>query len=330
MIEVHAFRDGSPVDEHLTLGDAERLIQDERWFVWIDVTDPQPDEIDALGAIFALHPLTIEDAHHRHQRPKVELFEGYAFVVAHPLALRSGDDGPELIDQELHAFVGRRFVGTLRYGQDPFELKAVEHRWLGQPEMLAAEGGGFATYVLLDEVVDDYLTIVEGFEDRADDIEDDVFGQPVTEQEGSELQERIFRLKREVVRLRRFAAPLRQSLDLIMEEPRIAGSKLLPYYRDVSEHVIRVTELADNIRDLLTSLLEVRVSQVANRMNDIMKKLSAWAGIILVPTLIAGVYGMNFTNMPELRWSIGYPAALSTMLVSGAILYLVFKRKGWL
>ena len=330
MIQVRAFRDGTPVADDLSLGDAERLIDEERCFVWIDVTDPRGDEVDALGAIFALHPLTIEDAHHRHQRPKVELFEGYAFVVVHPLAMRDGPDGGELVDQELHAFVGPRYIATIRYGTEPFSLKGVEHRWLGQPEMLAAEGGGFATYVLVDEVVDDYLSIIEAFEDRADDLEDDVFEEPVTEGEGSELQERIFRLKREVVRLRRFAAPLRQSLDMIQEEPKIAGSKLQPYYRDVSEHVLRVTELADNIRDLLTSLLEVRVSQVANRMNDIMKKLSAWAGIILVPTLIAGVYGMNFANMPELGWSVGYPAALGTMLLSSGILYVVFKRKGWL
>jgi magnesium transporter len=330
MIQVRAFRGGTPVADDLSLGDAERLLEEERCFVWIDVTDPRADEVDALGAIFSLHPLTIEDAHHRHQRPKVELFEGYAFVVVHPLLMRDGPDGGELVDQELHAFVGPRYIATIRYGAEPFSLKLVEHRWLGQPEMLAAEGGGFATYVLVDEVVDGYLSIVEAFEDRADDLEDDVFEEPVTEDEGSELQERIFRLKREVVRLRRFAAPLRQSLDMIQEEPKIAGSKLQPYYRDVSEHVLRVTELADNIRDLLTSLLEVRVSQVANRMNDIMKKLSAWAGIILVPTLIAGIYGMNFSNMPELGWSVGYPAALATMLLAGGILYVVFKRKGWL
>jgi magnesium transporter len=333
VIEVHAFRDGSAIEGHLTLGDAERLIADEGNFVWIDVPDPQPDEIDALGAIFALHPLTIEDAHHRHQRPKVELFEGYAFVVAHPLAIRDAPEGQalvdqELVDQEFHAFVGRRYIATLRYGADPFSMKVVEHRWLGQAEMLASEGGGFASYVLLDEVVDGYLSIIEAFEDRADDLEDDVFGEP--ESEGSDLQQRIFRLKREVVRLRRFAAPLRQSLDLIQEEPRLAGTKLQPYYRDVSEHVIRVTELADNIRDLLTSLLEVRVSQVANRLNEITKKISAWAGIILVPTLIAGIYGMNFEHMPELGWRLGYPGAIGAMLLSGVILYTVFKRRGWL
>jgi magnesium transporter len=330
MIEVRAFRDGTQMDRHLTLADTEELLQDEHVFVWIDAPAPQAEEIDALGAVFELHPLTIEDAHHLHQRPKVELFEGYAFVVLHPLAMRNGADGWGLVDQELHAFVGRRYIATLRYGSEPFSLPAVMHRWTGQSEMLAAEGGGFAAYILMDEVVDGYLSIVEAFEDRADDLEDDVFGEPTSEEGGSELQERIFRLKREVVRLRRFAAPLRQALDMIQEEPRLAGSRLQPYYRDVTEHVIRVTELADNIRDLLTSLLEVRVSQVANRMNDIMKKLSAWAGIILVPTLIAGIYGMNFNDMPELRWSVGYPAALGTMLVCGGILYVVFKRKGWL
>jgi len=330
MIEVQAFREGSPVEEHLVLGDAERMIQDTRNFVWIDVSDPQPDEIDALGAIFSLHPLTIEDAHHRHQRPKVELFEGYAFVVVHPLAIRDGSDGDELLDQELHAFVGARYIATLRYGAEPFPLEIVKHRWLGQSEMLASDGGGFAAYVLIDEVVDGYLSIVEAFEDRADDIEDAVFGEPIGDDEGTAVQERIFRLKREVVRLRRFAAPLRQALDLLQEEPRLAGSKLQPYYRDVTEHVIRVTELADNIRDLLTSLLEVRVAQVANRLNNITKKISAWAGIILVPTLIAGIYGMNFHDIPELGWRFGYPAALATMIGSGVILYRVFKKRGWL
>jgi len=330
MIRAHAFRDGIPLEDDLLLGDAERLLEDEHVFVWIDVEDPSDEEIDALGAVFGLHPVTIEDAHHLHQRPKVELFEGYSFVVVHPLELASGEGDEGLIDQELHAFVSHRYLATLRYGPDPFPLDVVMRRWRAQPQLLASEGGGFAVYVLIDEVVDGYLSIIEAFEDRADDLEDDVFSEGAAEDGGIALQERIFLLKREVVRLRRFAAPLRQALDLLQEEPKLAGSPLAPYYRDVTEHVIRVTELADNIRDLLTSLLEVRVSQIANRSNEIMKKLSAWAGIILVPTLIAGIYGMNFEGMPELRWNFGYPAALGTMLLTGGILYLMFKRRGWL
>jgi len=178
-------------------------------------------------------------------------------------------------------------------------------------------------------VVDEYLSMVESLEDRADLVEDDVFSDPPADG-GTELQERIFLLKRAVVRLRRDVTPLRSGLDLIQEEPKIAGSPLQPYYRDVTEHVIRVSELADNIRDLLTSLLEVRISQIANRSNEIMKKLSAWAGIILVPTLIAGIYGMNFREMPELGWTIGYPLAIGSMVLSGAVLYVLFKKKGWL
>jgi len=145
-----------------------------------------------------------------------------------------------------------------------------------------------------------------------------------------DLQERIFKHKRDATRLRRVALPLRPALDLLQEDPGIVRPPLLPYYRDLTEHVLRVADLSDNIRDLLTSLLEVRVAQVANHMNAIMKKQSAWAGIILVPTLIAGIYGMNFRHMPELGWAGGYPAALTLMLGSAVVLYAVFKRRDWL
>ena len=133
MIRAHAFRDGIPIEGDLLLGDAERLLSDEHVFVWIDAEQPSGEEIDALGAIFGLHPVTIEDAHHLHQRPKVELFEGYAFVVVHPLELGSGTDDEGLIDQELHAFVGRGYLATLRYGPGPFSLEVVTRRWRAQP-----------------------------------------------------------------------------------------------------------------------------------------------------------------------------------------------------
>jgi magnesium transporter len=137
-------------------------------------------------------------------------------------------------------------------------------------------------------------------------------------------------VKREVVRLRRFSSPMRQGLDLLQEQPGLVGDALLPYFRDVTEHAIRVSELADNIRDLLTSLLELRVAQVANHLNVIMRKLTAWAGILLVPTLIAGIYGMNFRNMPELGWRYGYASALVVMGGSAFALYIMFKKKDWL
>jgi magnesium transporter len=179
-------------------------------------------------------------------------------------------------------------------------------------------------------VADGYLNVVERLEDRADDLEDRVFGRGRVGEDGSDVQTKILRLRRDVVRLRRFAMPLRQAIDMLHEEVWFLNRELVPYYRDVAEHLLRSVELADNVRESLTTILEVRTAQAANQLNEVMKKLTAWAGIILVPTLIAGIYGMNFEGMPELRWSVGYPLALGMMLAASTALYLVFKRNDWL
>jgi magnesium transporter len=188
--------------------------------------------------------------------------------------------------------------------------------------------------VLIDEVVDEYLSAVERFEDDVDVLEDEVFADGDDGvRDGAvsgDVQQHLFALKREVVRLRRFAMPVRQGLDLIQERPEIATSPLGPYFRDVMDHVIRVVELSDNIRDLLTSLLEVRVAQAANRLNDIMKRVTSWGAVILVPTMVAGIYGMNFRQMPELEWQYGYPLALGLMFAAAAGVWWFFRRKDWL
>jgi magnesium transporter len=316
-------RGGRRTECSFDVDDIHEMLRQTDGLVWIDAMDPTDDELEHLAKAFQLHPVTLEDTQHRQQRPKIELFASYAFATLRALSVSDDDSVRE---RELHAFVGPRFIVTLRFGPDPFDIDHVLTRWERQPELLS---GGFAAYVLIDEVVDDYLSIVERFEDLADDLEDEVF-QEGGDDGGTRLQERIFRLKREVVRLRRVVVPLRQGLDLLQEEPRLAEGPLLPYFRDVTEHTLRVAELADNIRDLLTSLLEVRVGQISNHMNDIMKKQAAWAGIILVPTLIAGIYGMNFLHMPELSWRLGYPMALAMMALSAGALYVVFKRKEWL
>jgi magnesium transporter len=203
-------------------------------------------------------------------------------------------------------------------------------RWERQSE-LTQEGAAFLLYALLDEIVDDYLEIVDRYEDLADELEDQVFaedGSPTADPQ--ELQERFFKVKRGVVEFRRHVMPLRRVLDHLLEESGFVTQTLVPYYRDVSDHVTRALEFADNVRDLLTSLIEVRIAQQANHLNEIMKKLTSWAGIILVPTLIAGIYGMNFRHMPELSWQVGYPVALGMMVLSAGILYRVFKSRDWL
>ena len=325
MIRVHVFRNGVADEGEVEPSAIAECLAKDDTFVWFDAAEPTDEDIAAMGHAFDLHPLTLEDIGHRRQRPRVELFEHYGFITLRPLS----QHGDELIEHEMHAVVGKRFLGTLRYGPDPFPIDEVVKRWQRQPDLLGSDPGGFAVYVLFDEVVDGYLTIVETLEDTADDLEDLVFADDPSV-DRPQVQERIFLVKREVVRLRRFSSPMRQGLDLLQEQPGLVGDALLPYFRDVTEHAIRVSELADNIRDLLTSLLELRVAQVANHLNVIMRKLTAWAGILLVPTLIAGIYGMNFQNMPELGWRYGYAGALVVMGGSAFALYVMFKKKGWL
>jgi magnesium transporter len=327
MISARVYRNGSLEPEPIEPGSVGTVVAGGGAWCWLDVVDPTVVDLQELQRDLGLHPLAVEDARHRQQRPKVELFEDHAFVVARPLTVTSAGDVGET---EIHAFVSQTWLVTLRF-TPVFDLAPVIHRWEGRGGGAADGTTGFALYVLVDEVADGYLALVETLEDRADDLEDLVFGrESVFEPDPRTVQTRILRLRRDVVRLRRSAMPLRQALDLVHEERWLVRDDLLPYYRDVSEHLLRAVELADNVRDSLTTILEVRTAQAANQLNETTKKLSAWAGIVLVPTLIAGIYGMNFDHMPELSWTIGYPLALGLMAAAAGALYAVFKKNDWL
>jgi len=326
MVQAHVYRSGRREDGPVDLAGAKGALAGPGAFVWLDAVDPSDGDLLEIQATLGLHPLTVEDALHRGQRTRAELFPDYGFLVLRPVR---PDGAGGWAEGEVHALVSAGFLCTLRFGPDPFDAAPSQRRFERQPEMLARHGGGFAVWALADEVVDGYLEAVESLEEAADLLEDDVFA--ILPPDGdSDLQERIFRHKREAVRIRRLAAPLRPSLDLLQEEPDLVGPELQPYFRDLADHILRVTELVDNVRDLLTALLEVRMAQVANHLNEVMKKLSAWAGIILVPTLIAGIYGMNFRHMPELGWTSGYPFALGVMAAAAGALFWAFRRKGWL
>jgi magnesium transporter len=300
---------------------ASDLIAEQGARVWLDIADPSNEELGLLQEEFSLHPLAVEDTRDRNQRPKVELYEGYFFIAMHAVWLDEQDD---LQDSEIHAFVGHRYLITLRYAP-VFDLTEVLKRWDRQPE-LTHHGGGFLLYALLDEVVDGYLDVIDRLEDVADGIEDRVF----SDEAAGDVQEDIFRAKRKVVEFRRLVIPLRKVIDLVQEQPGFVPGELAPYYRDVADHLIRSIEFADNIRDLLTTALEAQLAQVSNRLNVVMKQLTSWAAIILVPTLIAGIYGMNFRHMPDLLWRYGYAYALGLMVVSMYFLYRMFKKRDWL
>jgi magnesium transporter len=290
--------------------------------IWIDVVDPTDEDLSLLQRTLSLHELSVEDSRRWGQRSKVEFYPNYVFVVIHGIHLDRAD---ELIDSELHLFAGED-VYLLTIRREPlFDLTKMVER-AKHDKRLSAQGIGFHLYLLLDEIVDGYLDFVEVLEDRADEVEERVFEDETAEG----LQEKIFRLKRKTVRFRRAVAPLREVLDLLHERNDVVTPELAPYYRDVLDHVIRTLELIDNIRELLTTALEARLAQASNRLNVVMKKLTAWAGIILIPTLIAGIYGMNFRDMPELTWQAGYPLALGLMAAASGILYVVFRKKDWL
>lgn len=321
MITCRLYQDGKLKEEAFDPSSISGLLEDEGARVWLDIDEPTEADLAMIQEEFGLHPLAVEDARHRGQRPKVDVYEGYFHVVVYALSL---DDEDELVEGEIHAFAGKAFLITLRYAP-VFDLKGVLERWDRQPE-LTSEGGGFLLYALLDEVVDDYFTIVDRLEDRGEEIEDRVFA-PAPD---ADVQQDIFRLKREVVAFRRLVIPLREVLDLVQEQPGFVTQALGPYYRDVADHVIRVMEFVDNVRELLTAALEAQLSQVSNRLNQVMRSVTSWGAIILVPTLVAGIYGMNFENMPELGWLLGYPFALALMGLSAFILYRAFKRRDWL
>ena len=322
MLTCHLYRGGLVQEEGCDPARAAELLEDPDVRLWVDARDPDEGELELLRKQFGLHPLSIEDAVHWNQRSKVEIFDRYIAVVVHALDL---DDHDELVDSEIHLFVGDRFFITVR-GRPVFDLMPVRERVQRSPELMST-GGAFVLYALLDEVVDGYLSVVERLEDLSDEVEDRVFQDDDGE---STAQQEIFGLKRRVVAFRRIVVPLREVVDLVQEQPGFVGPALAPYYRDVLDHVLRTIDFVDNIRDLLTTALEAQLAQVSNRLNVVMKRLTSWAAIVLVPTLIAGIYGMNFRHMPELAWQYGYPLSLGTMVAAGLLLYRGFRKRGWL
>lgn len=324
-MEAHAFRDGALREDHVPLDELRAAVSDlgEGEWIWVDAVDPSSDDLRTLQKQLNLHDLAVEDVQQRDQRPKLDIYPGHAFAVFRPLS--SGSNG--FVSSELFLFLSRRFLVTLRF-PPVFEMEKAKHRW---PILAAlAPGPCSALYAVADEIVDEYLEVVEELEDRADELEGEVFRSEFVQAEGASLQLEILRLRRDAVRLKRHAIPTRQVIDRLADDSDLVTEPLVPYLRDITDHLLRTIELTDGIREILTTVVDIRMAQSANQLNEVMKKLSAWAGIILVPTLIAGIYGMNFDHMPELHWTLGYPLALGMMVASAVALYVGFRKRGWL
>jgi magnesium transporter len=291
-------------------------------FVWIGLYEPTEEEFASLRSEFNLHPLAVEDAIHAHQRPKLEVYEGMLFIV---LKTARYVDPTEVIELgELLVFLGDDFVITVRHGEAS-SLKPVREQLERDPKHLR-RGPGAVLHAILDRVVDDYQPAIEGLETDIDEVEEQLFSAG-----RSNPAERIYRLQREVLGFRKATAPLVDPIARLAEgKYGHIHPEIHDYFRDVNDHLMRARDQLDAMRDLLGSSLQANLAQVSVRQNDDVRRISAWVAIAAVPTAIAGIYGMNFEHMPELKWGVGYPGVLLLMLIICSFLYFRFKRAGWL
>jgi magnesium transporter len=291
------------------------------WFAWIGLFEPSEDEFDSVRREFNLHELAVEDAIKAHQRPKLEVYGDSLFIVLK--SARYVDEAEEVQLGEIQVFVGEGFIITVRHGETA--LHDVRLQLEQRPDLLKL-GPGAALYAIIDRVVDDYGPVIAALEQDIRQVEADVFSQ-----ERATPPERIYKLKREVLKLHGAVAPLVEPFDRLERSAlRFIPDELGPYFRDVKDHLIRFVREVDSFRELLTSVLAANLTQITVRQNEDVRKISAWAAIVAVPTLITGIYGMNFERMPELGWTVGYPLALALMAMVCFVLYRNFKRVGWL
>ncbi|WP_158862663.1 magnesium and cobalt transport protein CorA [Leifsonia sp. AG29] len=337
MVDSAIYAGGVRVASPTTLAETYRALDaTPGGMAWIGLYRPSEQELMSLADEFSLHPLSIEDAIVAHQRPKLERYDTVLFVV---LKAANYLDAPEEVDfGELHLFVGPNFVITVRHSESP-DLSTVRQRMEAEPELLAL-GPQAVLYAIIDAVVDAYGPVVAGLANDIDEIETQVFGGDAL------VSRRIYELSREVIDFQRATHPLSSVMVALERGSAKYGvtQELERRLRDVADHLTQVNERVDGFRYLLRDILTVNSTLVSERQNEEMtrlahsthdqgeqvKKISSWAAILFAPSLIAGVYGMNFVNMPELHWSFGYPLALIAMVGLSSLLYVVFKRRGWM
>ena len=291
-------------------------------FVWVGLHEPDEAQHSEVAEVCGLHPLAVEDAAHAHQRPKLERYDDSLFLILKTLWYVDEDDAVET--GEISLFVGHDFVITIRHGHGSRLRDARTH--LERSAELLTHGPSAVVYAVCDLVVDAYAEVVSFLEEDVDEVEESVFSTERTRDSA-----RIYTLKREIAEVRRAIHPLREPMRRFA-----AGSvhgiseEAAPYFRDVVDHLTQASEIVDSLDLLLSTAFDAHLAAISVQQNDDMRKISAGAAIVVVPTLIAGIYGMNFDKMPELQWTLGYPFALLLMFGSSAALWWFFKRAGWL
>jgi magnesium transporter len=322
VINCAAYADGSRL-ANVKITDIHQLLREPDKFVWIGLHEPDEALLAEAQQQFSLHDLAIEDAHRAHQRPKIEAYGDSLFIVLRTAQMVEGQK--QVVFGETHFFVGTNFMVTVRHGST-IPYGGVRARCEGTPQLLR-NGPSFALYAVMDAIVDQYFPIINALGEELEEVEASVFDGTTSR----ETITQIYQLKRELLEVKHAISPLidicnrlfRFVTKLIQEDTR-------PYFRDIYDHAIRLNEMVDNTRELLTSVLEVNFSLISISQNEVSKRFAGWAAILGVPTMIAGIYGMNFKVIPELSWRFGYPVILTLTGVICVGLYRHFKQSGWL
>ncbi|KQX77468.1 magnesium/cobalt transporter CorA [Streptomyces sp. Root1310] len=330
IVDCAVYRDGHRTEGPEDFSDALAEARAAGGFVWIGLHEPTEKEFDHVTHEFGLHPLAVEDALKAHQRPKLEIYDDSLFLVFKPVVYEPESDA--VSSGEVMVFLGDAFVVTVRHGEGA-PLAAVRHRLEHEPQLLA-KGPTAVVYAIADATVDHYLDVATELQTDLEELEAEVFSP--NDGGSRHTASRIYRFKRQILEFRRATGPLGPPLT------RLAGTSLSgpgvpfvddrarPFFRDVSDHLMRVNESVEGLDRLVTDILSAHLAQMSVRQNDDMRKISAWAAMAAVPTMIAGIYGMNFEHMPELRWVWSYPAVIALMAVLEVLLYRLFKHRGWL
>ncbi|MDG4861704.1 magnesium and cobalt transport protein CorA [Streptomyces sp. T-3] len=335
VVDCAVYRDGRRVktDECLTPHDAMLQVRRDGGFAWIGLHEPTEAEFSGIAAEFGLHPLAVEDAVHAHQRPKLERYDDTLFTVfktIHYVEHTELTATSEVVETgEVMCFTGRDFFITVRHGGQG-SLRALRHRLQDDPTLLA-KGPSAVLHAIADHVVDGYIAVADAVQDDIDEVEIDVFSQTGKGGPRGKDAGRIYQLKREVLEFKRAVSPLLRPMQLLSERPmRLVDPDIQKYFRDVADHLARVQEQVIGFDELLNSILQANLAQATVAQNEDMRKITSWAAIIAVPTMICGVYGMNFDYMPETDWEYGYPMVLVVTVGICFTIHRALKRNGWL
>jgi magnesium transporter len=329
VIDCAVYVDGERLPGSWTHADAVAEVRKRRdGFVWIGLFEPDESQIQGVANTFGLHELAVEDAVTAHQRPKLDRYEETLFMVLKTVRYvehESATSANEIVETgEIMAFLGKNFIVTVRHGRHS-ELSKLRHELECEPDRLRI-GPAAVLHGIADRVVDSYLAVSESFENDIDVIETSVFAprSPIG-------AEQMYLMKREILELRRAVMPLAIPLRRLAEGyTPLIPEQVRSYFRDVDDHLTTVSERVASFDELLTTLVDATLAKISLQQNTDMRKITAWAAIIAVPTMVVGVYGMNFDYMPELHWRFGYPLVICVILGACLILYRIFRRNRWL